>query len=321
MSTKKDVVKPDFYDIFQFGPEFEMEIPYNGTSIRENRNVDLLTFISDSSIERKNTDSETCELIAERPIRTKTEEAKFLATMQVLLPNFKSASGEEVFAHFNVSAGTHFHWSFKDQPDSLLFVYDTIEFQKYFFMRYLETFKSEKFLSRIKYPYCLAPNLAGQEGKPASPNEVKKSLRDLSVVPFISEYQVAGRRRWLNTQSIQEKTGLEIRLFPFLQTHAGVKQTWDFMKDVILDFYLKPETQLKIQLLKAFDELQMAPGRSAEDRPKILSKIDYKKLSPGRQILYDALTTGYGIISGESRLIIGEWIKNNPKLVTKEIAF
>lgn len=320
MSTKKEAVKPDFYDIFQFGPEFEMEIPYNGTSKRDNINVDLVTFIGDSSIERKHPDSETCELIAHRPIRTKEEEEKFLVRMQAFLPNFTSASGEEVFAHFNKSAGTHFHWSFKNMPDSLLFVYDTIEFQKYFFMRYLETFKSEKFLSRIKYRYCLAPNLAGQEGKPASSHEVKKSLRDLSVIPFISEYQITGRRRWLNTQSIQEKTGIEIRLFPFLQTHAGVKQTWDFMKDVILDFYLKPETQLRIELLKAFDQLGITTDAS-EDRVKMQSKIAYKKLSVGRQILYDALTTGYGIISGESRLIIGEWIKNNPKLVTKDIAF
>lgn len=329
----KQANKTHFYDIFRFGPEFEMEVPdrrtqdvpertENETPLEERmrelhsyayRNIETrfgskLHFIPDGSLRSTEADTECIELIASSPFESQAEEDAFIETMQKVIPTFKSKSGEDIFAYYNTTASTHFHWSFKQLGDRLLYVYDTRRFEKFFFERYLQTFKSEKFLARINYEYCRAPQLKSAAGPDTKPKEILRDIREHSTMDFMNERAIVGRRRWLNPQSVDEGTGMEIRIFPFLQTYDGVKQTMKFMKDVLLDYYLLPETQVEINLLNVFTNYI-----SQNDQSKIRRRIVSKIKNEWKQIAFDVITSSENP-SGEARIRIGQLIQEtNPK--------
>lgn len=187
----------------------------------------------------------------------------------------------------------------------MLYVYDTRRFEKFFFERYLATFKSEKFLARLDYQYCRAPQLKSAAGPETKPREIMRDIKEHTSIAYMSERTTVGRRRWLNTQSIDENTGMEVRIFPFLQTYAGVEQTIRFMKNVILDYYLLEETQAELKLMQIYIDYMTNSNRDSL-RAKIMSRLK----NEWKQIAFDIISNNVGqAASGEAQLKIAQLIK------------
>jgi len=316
-----------FYDIFKFGMEFEMETPNtNCDAIESNQNSPqdaLILFVHDGSISRKKSDTTTVELISRIPLKTQEEENTFFAEMKTALPDFKSSNGVDIFAHENKSAGTHFHWSFKDAPDEDLWVFDTMAFEKFFFTAYMNEFRSQKFMERINSNYCKAPMLTSAIGIGTRRSDILKNISEFDMDKYIHEYSVVGRYRWLNMKSIVENTGAEIRVFPFIQTHKGAKQVAEFFKKTILEFYLKEETQQTLKLIHFYN------AKIAQQ------EIIYSKLNSQKKMIYALLRTmidrpiengqvgGGGVpdnlICGEFRILMAKWVKKQPGLIQQEV--
>jgi len=301
-----------FYDHFKFGLEFEMETPPN--SLNLDSTYGNMRVVRDGSINRV-AGGHCFEIICAEPLTTKDEETAFLNTMKSLIPVFQSQSGEEVFAYHNLSCGTHYHWSFKNHKDAMLWVYDTIDFEKFFYTEYVKEFRTEKFLSRINTNFCKAPTLSdAAKGAETKPHEVRASLNKLTMAGFAQEYAKTSRYRWLNMQSVVEGTGAEIRIFPFLQTHAGVNQVTKFMKRILLEFYLNPSTQEKIKLMEFY-------SANIEGKP-----LKFHLLNEMKRLAYEILVTktvndtSLAMLSGELRILLARWVKKQPNLIKQEKA-
>lgn len=301
--------KAEFYKHFKFGIEFEMETTRQARSNAGNMGYNMIAFINDGSIKQTKENSFCTELISSHPITKEEEETQFFEEMERVIGSFKSESDEDIFAYRNPSCGTHFHWSFKEKEDKFLYIFDCIDFEKFFFTKYMDTFKSEKFLSRINTKYCQARNLKSAEGNNTKPHKIKGDLNKLSLIDF--QHETNGERyRWLNMKSVQEGTGAEVRVFPFLQTYAGAKQTTKFMQEVIYEYYMLPKTQEKLELIEIYE--------------KYIQNEEFKihKLSELKRIVYSVITQyhqSYGL-SGEAKMFLASWVLKQPSLIKKEKA-
>ncbi len=301
--------KEEFYKHFKFGMEFEMETTPEAHTNIGSMSYSMLNFINDGSIKCTKRNTLAIELISRNPIKTAIEETQFFEEMERVVGSFKSESDEDIFAYRNPSCGTHFHWSFKGKDDKFLYIFDCIDFEKFFFTKYMDTFKSEKFLSRINTKYCMARNLKSAEGNNTKPHKIKADLNRLSLIDF--QHETNGERyRWLNMKSVQEGTGAEVRVFPFLQTYAGAKQTTKFMQEVIYEYYMLPKTQEKLELIEIYE--------------KYIQNEEFKinKLSELKKIVYSVITQyhqSYGL-SGEAKMFLASWVLKQPSLIKKEKA-
>lgn len=298
----------DFYKHFRFGMEYEMEIS-NLTELDLNKPT-LLKFIHDGSIQQTKKDTTCIELITAMPLASQKQENQFFSDMKTVLPNFKSKNGEDIFSYYNTSAGTHYHFSFKNHDDSILSIFDCIDFEKFFFNKYMEEFKSEKFLSRINTNYCKTNNLKSAEGMNTQPYKIKRDLNKLNLVSYQQSYE--GRYRWLNMQSVREGTGAEIRLFPFLQTHEGVAKVTNFMKSLLMEYYFLPSTQEKIKLIEIYNN------------NVVNNNFKINKLNDLKRIVYDTIMLQYlnsnsenRHITGEIQMLFAKWIIKQPSLIPK----
>jgi Tfp pilus assembly protein PilN len=82
---------------------------------------------------------------------------------------------------------------------------------------------------------------------------------------------------WINTVSLFSQKGLELRIFPYLQTVEGVKAVLDFTKVVLMNYWTKPSTQRRAKLIeKYYAELSDY-------------QLNLKKLNEYEKILLNAL--------------------------------
>lgn len=305
----------NFYKHFKFGIEIEMEVPSDRARAMDNiegqtSTETLLKFVHDGSLHQTKPDTILTELISKRPIKTMLEQQKFFSQLKETLPEFDSSTGEKIFSYYNTTASTHFHWSFQELPDSMLWIFDCIEFEKFFIRKYLTTFKSEKFLQRIGNRFCATPYIKNDSKTELKATKVIQDLNKISIRDYADEENKAdGRYRWLNMKSVLEGTGAEIRLFPFLQTYAGVEKTTEFMQNTLLEYYLLPSTQQKLKLIEIYE------AHIKTNQLKVHKLNDLKKM------VYDLLS-GREHPSGEVRMLFAKWVMKQPSLITKqEIAY
>lgn len=303
-----------FYEIFKMGIEIELEVPedriekYKNMSNEEIQNVEI---VNDGSLNRTKNDTTCKELRCRIPIRTEEKEKEFFTKMKEILPEFKSTNGEDIFAHYNKSCGTHYHFSFKNRSDEFLYIYDCIDFEKFFYSEYMKEFKSEKFLSRINTNYCKNTALRSAKGEETKPRQILNDLQKIGIMEYEQESKEAsGRYRWLNMVSVVEGTGVEIRIFPFLQTYSGVEKVTEFFKRVVIDYYNKPSTQEKLALLEIY-----------EKQIKI-NEFKIHKLNTIKRMIYNATTEGRNKnqYTGELRMLLVKWIQKQPSLIKQEKA-
>mgnify|MGYP001199794643 CR=1 FL=1 len=303
MGTIKE--KSQFYDTFKMGIEIEMELP-SGKELQDRLNLE---WIGDGSIQQKN-NGRCIELINHKPFKSLAEEDAFMAEMRVQLGDFRSSNGERIFAYKNNTAGTHIHFSFKDKADDCLWIFDTIDFQQDFFNAYMSRFQSTKFLERINQQYCKAPFLYSAKGAQTVPKEVREDLRKLNLPNYVDEKQRIGgngsRYRWLNMEALEKDSGVELRIFPHIQTYSGVKAVMDFTREIINKHYWKASTQEKLKLIEFYNS-------------KIRNKpIKSEKLQDLKKLAWDALKIGErnkDDLSGEIRLLISKWVMKQPTLI------
>jgi hypothetical protein len=305
------VKKANFYDEFQIGIELEMEIP---RAENQCQNTPRLEWKGDGSLRETKDGSRVIELVSRKPWKTQDDENKFIEEMKLQAKEFKSKQNEDIYAYRNTSCGTHYHFSFKNKPAELLWVFDSIEFERDFFNAYMKEFKSEKFLERINAKYCRAPFLYSAAGPATKPNEIKKDLKNLGIVSFSDEKERTTdgtRYRWLNMEALRNNTGIEIRVFPHIQTYNGIKKVNNFVKKVVLDYFSKPSTQAKIQLLQHYEE-NIKNSRIKEDRLSELKLIAYQALRVNERNKKD--------LSGEIRILLAKWTIQQPTLINSKEA-
>lgn len=312
--TTETIDQKSFYKHFKFGIELEMETRLNPMldSLLNNKfpRPTNLKFISDGSLRQTNPNGFLTELISKNPIKSQEQEKEFFTDMKEVLPTFKSASGEDIFSLYNTSASTHFHFSFQKKSDDILWIFDCIEFEQFFFKKYMTTFKSEKFLDRINSKFCKAPSLRSADGMEKTPHKIRQDLNKIDLSEYSNEERkTEGRYRWLNMKSVADGTGAEIRVFPFLQTYSGVAITTKFMQDLIMEYYLKPSTKEKLKLIEIYEK-------------HIKTKqIKISKLNNLKKIIYTVLNNT-STPSGEVRMLLAKWVQKQPSLVIKnELSF
>lgn len=305
--TKPKKALPDFYETFQIAMELEMEIP----NTIELNNTDLIEFKQDGSLRREHPEGNTTliEAVNRGTVKTIDGEQKYIESLKSALGSFKSSAGDDIYAYRNRSCGTHIHFSFKNQSDNLLWLFDTLDFERDFFHAYMKKFKSDKFMERINSRYCRAPFLFSASGEAAAKSElVRADLKNMSILHFSDEKdRIEGSRyRWLNMEALQRRTGIELRLFPHLQTYAGVHQVLNFTKEVVNNYYWKPATQQKLALLKLYNLNNAA------------SNINKNKLNELKRMVYDVLRVEekqVNELSGEVRILLAKWIQQQPALI------
>jgi len=260
--------KKKFYDTFQIGLEIE------GSFLKGRREVDNAKthsgqdLTSDGSIQSISEGGNNFE-IRSQIIKTEDSESKFIEFMNAIS---KEHNKETIFAYRNKSCGTHVHFSLKDgdiNKQNRLRVFDSIDFERYFFERYLKTFKLQKFSERLSNNrYCrlfvkdLAPNsVPNQYG--LAEVELEKGSRD--------------RYYWLNVESLMQGKGMEIRIFPYLQTSNGVQEIINFTKQVIMEYWNKPSVQRKADLIERYYN-ELAGKRIVTDKLNAYEQVLYKVL-------------------------------------------
>ena len=298
-----------FYDIFNIGMEIEMET--KRIALQEATNSPYIKVDSDGSL-RPQHQGLLLEITNKNIIKSDEEEKLFINGMKEHFKEWESTEKVPIFAHQNPTCGTHIHFSFKKLKEPMLYVFDTLAFEKFFFIQYAKTFNSQKFLSRLHSEYCQLPWFKDEQNdeKSTNVNEIRDFLDKTTIIHFNEEKSKLSqeRYRWLNTLSIKNNTGLEIRIFPHLQTYTGIQQVFDFCKKTILHFYLKPETQQRFLLLKAYET-------RFKDK-----KINYKELNELKKIAFSLLKlnrigTNQFEPTGEVRILIANWFQQQPSLI------
>ena len=243
--AKKDSIS--FYDVFKIGVEIEGEFVEDYGTIKER--TKHFEVAEDSSL-RNQFGGNLFELRSN--IIDSEEKEKEL--LEGLLNIEKVVEeGRKQFAYSNRTAGTHFHFSFSEKykenlkelyllganKDYYLYLFDSIDFEKYFFERYFRTFNLSKFWERLNSEFC------------QSFIKYSRGCSGLFVgndVNLVEIENIKGgscsRYKWLNNECLSEGEGLEIRIFPHLITEKGVKDVFNFVKEVLIAYLVKKKTQL-----------------------------------------------------------------------------
>lgn len=303
-------MKP-FYDTFQLGVEVEAEIKRQPAL--ETREAHI-TFQNDPSLRGTKEDGYCIEMIS-KLLKSEAMQKAYEDAIDSLEPVEIPGTTKKVFAYANSSAATHIHFSFKNIDNDMLWIFDTLDFERFFFTKYISTFKSKKFLNRINSRYCESPFLmSAQEGSKKEADKIRKDLAEINIGQFAAEKSRINERRyrWLNTYALDNDTGFELRIFPHVQTVKGLKVTIEFAKKVINEFFWKKETQMKLSLMKIYKE-RVENSEFKED-----------KLNDIKKLIYNALEVPESeeerrVMSGEIRLILARWVKQQPSLVEESL--
>lgn len=266
----KDKALQGFYNTFQVGLELEGSFLCDRDELDET--LATMEIAEDGSVHSVAEGGEEWELRSDI-IKTEEDEKRFLEDLKHIS---KESNGDSIFAYKNRTAGTHVHIDFTEQAkragkfESIsLLAFDSLEFERYFFKEYFKRFKSGKFADRLHNSYCKTFLRDVANEREDSNSSVLSSVEGVK----------AGRERyhWLNTVCLSNNKGIELRIFPYLQTVDGVKQVLDFTKYVIANYWEKPKTKRRARLIEEYFQ------RVSDCR------INYKKLNEYEKILLQAL--------------------------------
>ena len=242
----KKKASPSFFDVFKIGIELEGEFKRNPINYLNNWEVDC-----DSSINNQNDgyDNELRTGI----IKTEEKERIYLEDLRSLIQD----ADNKYFAYNNPSCGTHIHFSFNDSyilEDKDLYVFDTMDFEKYFFSRYFSRFKLNKFVQRVHNHYAsptLWFRLANTPSKRIISNQGSKVY---TAENSIKRKHEKGKHLWLTMYGVHSGMGAELRIFPHIQSVAGLKAVLGFTKKVLLSYLAMKKTQNRLKELKTYRE-------------------------------------------------------------------
>ena len=266
--------KQEFYDLFQIGVEIEgsfvndeddIEECSEGYFSRDNDSIKEDGSISDIG------EGYAIELVT--PIITSEEEEKsFVDAVKSIETTLSDYKG---FAYVNSSAGTHIHLDFNHKSierlkelgykgeisrDLLLRIFDSVDFERFFFEEYFKAFRLQKFWKRLQNSYCkpfIGTRSSGQEL-----NEYR-ALNDIE-----REKGERDRYRWLNVTCLREHRGIEFRIFPYIQTTKGLLDVIEFTQAVVLRYFKKKGTKKNIEMIQAYHEGKLRVNET------VLSKYD-----------------------------------------------
>lgn len=273
-----------FYKTFKIGIEIEGEF-------FKKPSLNYWEVGSDNSIVLKNSNNFANELRSIVISNEKEEEVVFKDLSN--LKEEKTSFGKKIFSVKNNSCGTHIHFSFQSEKnDNDLYIFDTIEFERYFMKRYNSFFKNTKFVKRIFNEYC----------KPFS--DLEKGERQYRVLNIEKKKANRDKYVWLNSRTIHDGTGFEIRIFPHVQTVVGIKQIVEFTKSILLSYFNLKKTQQDLEYIRLYFK-------------NYNSRLNYDKLSINKRIIYDSMPTmsRNNCTSGDAMIIMGKWMKQSPKIM------
>jgi len=267
----KEEKTPSFYDVFQIGIELEGEFKNNP----ENGLLDMWNIGIDNTIEEQH--KGYCNELRTGVIASEREEWDYLNDLQGLL---KDCSNQN-FAYKNSTAGTHIHFSFRNKSgleDEDLFVFDTLDFEKYFFKRYFSRFTRKKFLNRVRHKYCRATLWFNMRQMP-SKRIVSKSGSGIFNIEETVKVKVGSDNKylWITMYGIQDNKGAEIRIYPHIQSVAGLKAVLNFTKNILISYLFLKKTQKRLKELALFhDEVinhELNPDKLNEFEKIALSRL------------------------------------------------
>lgn len=248
MPQKKDR-KKRFYELFQIGIEIEGEFFQDEHRMESvtSRYFDSNngTIKNDGSLSRKRDGGNMLELNSPI-IKTEEDEEEFLLAMKQISTVKKRASGPlDVFAWANETAGTHFHvdWNkkgiqkyikehgvdtgYRVGTSQYLRIFDSVEFEQYFFKRYFESFHLKKFWTRLSNNYCQSF---------LTPKKTEDGVDATSLTEVEQKKYERGKYAWLNLQCLSSNMGIEFRIFPYVTSVQGVKELISFVQSVMLEY-------------------------------------------------------------------------------------
>lgn len=271
MNTTKEEALRKFYDFFQVGLEVEGSFLNMQSSVSEafevsgsNDENGATRTTGDGSVSDVSGSHWTGE-VQGRILRSDEDEARWLSAFDTLSEEYE---GRKIFALRNPTAGTHIHVDVKrgSEKTEAMLAFDSVDFEKYFFLEYFKAFNSQKFAQRLNNRYCARFFLGN----------------DVSL-PYIEERKGSRERyRWLNTECITEGQGIEVRVFPYLQTVEGLREVLSFTKTVFLRYYLLPKTQKRVRDIQSFVEKCGGLSRG-------FFRVDVRKLNHFEKTLFDVL--------------------------------
>lgn len=231
-----------FYSIFQIGIEVEGSFLFNRDELQDR--MAHCEVVDDGSVNSVNDGGYEHEIRSEI-ISSTTKEKIFLDGLENISDMYNE---DKIFAYRNKSAGTHIHFDFNDRFKSggatsySLLAFDSLEFERYFFREYFKRFNKSKFSDRLSNSYC-RPYL----------RDVRNDNRLNSALVNVEDSK-ANRDRyyWLNTQCLSGGKGIELRIFPYLQTVDGVQEVINFTKEVLYKYWEKPKVQRRAKLIENY---------------------------------------------------------------------
>lgn len=269
MSEKKNV---NFYDVFQIGLEIEGSFLTRSGVTREKFTHSGQDVASDGSINSVLQGGENYE-IRSQVIENEGSETKFLTLLESISKDYEK---EKIFAYQNKSCGTHIHFSLRGKSEhdqNALRVFDSVDFERFFFDKYLRSFKLKKFTERLRNNrYC---RLFIKDLDPTVSRSADNSNYGLAEVE--TEKGERDRYYWLNTESLMQGKGMEIRIFPYLQTASGTKAVIDFTKQVLMEYWNKPSVRRRAELIDKY-YAELAGRRIAVEKLNAYEKVLYKVL-------------------------------------------
>lgn len=321
MVKKKIPDIPGFYDIFKIGIEIEGEFYYERESIEDK--LFHLRCSEDGSLNATKFDEENLAELKSGVIQSANEEESIYRDLSRLIPREKN-----IFAVQNTSCGTHIHFSFKSGhgfTDDDLYVFDTKDFEVYFFKKYMQYFTRKKFFDRIggthfaKQTLWFSPAKNAKAQKLGKKMIVKKNQNGVhTIATTIKTKKESTRYFWFNTCAILNGYGAEIRVYPHMQSVNGVKEVIDFTKYVLFSYFKMKKTERILSQIRHYKNLK---GKYC---------IDFDKLNEFEQIVASEMGLSKYIENknesrypsyseiprGDVRLLIGKLYESKSKAFT-----
>lgn len=268
--------KEKFYDLFQIGLEIEGEFfcNYSGPEGMEERTKHYFrtgngTIKHDGSLCRRK-DGYLFELNSPI-IKSVEDEKRFIEALRSISKKRDRPNGVfEVFSWVNETAGTHVHLDWnkrrirkvfraigfhpRSKKDELklsqyLRMFDSMEFEEFFFDRYFKTFHLKKFWTRLTNNYCRSFLTPTEKGvKPTPMNEVEQKKFD------------RGKYSWLNYECLSRDMGIEFRIFPYVTTVSGVREMISFIQHVMLEYFTNKVSAEDLKMIEAYYTGNLIPN-------------------------------------------------------------
>ena len=312
---KEQVSTSSFFDIFRLGVELEGEFKSNPEEYLNEWEVD-----QDDSIccHHDGYDNE----LRTGLIENIKDEKRYLQDLEKMVEDEDNKN----FAYKNNSCGTHVHFSFKKDyghGDDNLYVFDTVDFAKYFFKRYFARFKHEKFINRPRNSYSQSTVWLDLNNSP-SKRVLNKKGREMYSLEDSVKMKAGSQQKflWLTMYGIADEKGAELRIFPYIQSIAGLKAVLNFTKSVLLSYFLMKKTQQRLEDINIFHD-QLQKSELIPEKLNEFEKIALSRLSASLKGCEDGLFDDKAC--GDTKIMLANLFKRKKKafklVETTEIPF